>query len=260
MICILLCNLKLSTILFILLLVLFPFVNRAQGFKPKPRSGMRCRSSAFNAEDDAIARKKHEDLETELEIYPFNIIKPGDPVIKNEAMFDYHLYSENEKLLGGVRFFADANTHYESVRDMKDLIMYTEGYFGYKILQMGVEVGSITGEEYISAGPQITSYDNAVFKRVSFISRLLPDIVLGYEFTTQEARLFDKLKLSGTGMGRVAMHNDERVIQASLWLSHEKLKGFFFGVEYEYNNARFYNNNPFETNHELFLGLKFELY
>ena len=212
-------------------------------------------------EEDAIRKqKKHKDLETELELYPVNLLNFRDPVIKNEAMFDYHLYSKNEKLLGGVRFFGDANTHYEGTREMKDLIMYTSGYFGFKNFQMGAEIGSISSEEYISVGPQFTSYDNLIFKRVSIISRVVPDFILGYEFTTQEAKLFKQVKISGTGMGRMVLPSNETVIQASLWLSFEKLKGAFFGVEYEYNNAKYFNNNKFETNNELFFGVKFELY
>ncbi len=212
--------------------------------------------------DDSLSReiRKHEDLETELELYPLNIIRPGDPVVKHEAMFDYHLYSNNEKLLGGVRFFADANTHYEGARDMKDLIMYTEGYFGTKIFQLGAEVGSITGQEFLSIGPQITAYDNLVFKRVSLISRVFPDYVFGYEYTTQELKLFHIFKLSSTGMGRATFPTNQMVIQASLWISLEKLRGVFFGVEYEHNNATYFNNNKFETNDELFFGVKFELF
>lgn len=203
--------------------------------------------------------KKHEDLETELELYPLNMIHPRDPIVKNEAMFDYHRFSRNEKLLGGVRFFADANTHYEGSRDMKDLILYTTAYFGFRNFQMGAEIGSITNQEYLSVGPQFTSYDNEVFKRVSIITRIVPDLIFGYEFTTQEVKLFDGIKLSGTGMGRVAYPANEIIIQASAWLSSEKMRGVYFGFEYEYNNARYFNNNRFEANNELFLGIKFEL-
>lgn len=99
-------------------------------------------------------------LETELEIYPFNIVVPTDPVVKNEAMFDYHRYLKKDRLLNA-RFFADANTHWGSgSRNMKDLIMYMEVIYGLKNFQLGAEVGSVTGEEYISIGPQYTAYDN----------------------------------------------------------------------------------------------------
>jgi hypothetical protein len=52
----------------------------------------------------------------------------------------------------------------------------------------------------------------------------------------------------------------QTVVQASLWTSFEKLKGVYFGVEYEYNSAKFYNNFKFETNSELFFGIKVELH
>ena len=203
---------------------------------------------------------KHEDLETELEIYPLNLVVPSDPVIKNEAMFDYHRYNNTEKLVYGVRFFGDANTHWAGKRDMKDLLMYTEAYYGYKSFQLGVESGTVTGEEYLSIGPQYANYDSKLFKRVSVISRVFPDYVLGYEFTTQEADLFHVVKLSSTGMGRLVLPTNQTVIQASLWASFEQLKGVFWGVEYEYNNASQYNNFKFETNHELFFGVKVELH
>lgn len=245
------------TITFVFYLVQFNYAQNGYGFTHAKGTSL-----IHPRGDDSLSRKirKHEDLETELELYPLNLIRPGDPVVKNEAMFDYHLYSNNEKLLGGVRFFADANTHYESSREMKDLIMYTEGYFGYKYFQIGAEVGSITGEEYLSIGPQITAYDNLIFKRVSIISRIVPDYVLGYEYTTQELKLFHVFKLSSTGMGRIALTSKQMVIQASAWISLEKLKGVFFGVEYEYNNATYFNNNKFEVNNELFFGVKFELF
>ena len=203
---------------------------------------------------------KHKIVETELEMYPFNIVVPNDPVIKNEAMFDYHSYSNNEKFLGGVRFFTEANTHYMHERDMKDLLMYTEAYYGLGNFQLGVELGSVTGEEYISVGPQFTVYDNVIFKRLSVISRVYPDLVAGYEFTTQELGLVDGLNLSATGMCRIVVPCDERIIQVSSWLSFERFKGFFVGVEYEYNNAAYYNSHTFERNHEFFLGVKFELH
>ncbi len=203
---------------------------------------------------------KHEDLETELEMYPFNITVPNDPVIKNEAMFDYHNHSSSEKFIVGARFFADANTHYEGGRDMKDLLMYTELYYGFRMFQLGGEAGSVTGHEYLSLGPQFTTYDNFIFKRVSVISRVYPDYVLGYEFTTQEWNVTKKIKLSGTGMGRLVLPSNQTVIQASAWLSIEKFKGVFLGVEYEYNSAKSYNTFVYELNNELFLGLKFELH
>lgn len=218
--------------------------------------------SPINDMSGLVKRKhpKHEDLETELEIYPLNIVVPDDPVIKNEAMFDYHRYNNSEKLIYGVRFFADANTHWSKERDMKDLLMYTEVYYGYKSFQIGAETGTVTGEEYLSVGPQYAYYDSKIFKRVSVISRVIPDYVLGYEFTTQEAGLFHKFKLSSTGMGRVVLPTNQTVIQASIWASYEGLKGVFFGFEYEYNNAKYFNNFKFETNNELFFGVKVELH
>jgi hypothetical protein len=202
---------------------------------------------------------RHKNLETELEFYPFNLVVPNDPVIKNEAMIDYHAYSPNERFLGGVRFFTEANTHYKFDRDMKDLLMYTEAYYGFGCFQLGAELGSITGEEYFSVGPQFTVYDNVIFKRVSVISRVFPDLVLGYEFTSQELKLFDGVNLSATGMCRILVPSDEQIIQVSTWVSFEKLHGVFFGVEYEYNNASYFNSHTYERNHEFFLGVKFEL-
>jgi len=208
----------------------------------------------------AEATVKHGNLETELEFYPFNMIIPNDPVIKNEAMFDYHKFSPTEKYLYGVRFFADANTHWAKTRDMKDLIMYTEIYYGLKNFQIGAESGTVTGEEYLSVGPQLVHYDSKLFRRASLVSRVLPDFVLGYEFTTQEFNFYDHVKISSTGMGRMVLPSYQTVIQASVWISFEKLKGLYFGIEYEYNSASSYNNFRFETNNELFFGIKAELH
>lgn len=203
---------------------------------------------------------KHDDLETELEFYPFNMIVPSDPVIKNEVMFDYHKSYKQEKLLAGVRFFADANTHWAKTRDMKDLIMYTEVYYGFKNFQLGAETGSVTAQEYLSIGPQYVGYDTRLFRRVALVSRVLPDFVLGYEFTSQEFNIHNKVKISSTGMGRMVFPSYQTVAQVSLWTSFEKIKGIYFGVEYEYNSATFYNNWKYETNHELFFGIKAELH
>jgi hypothetical protein len=203
---------------------------------------------------------KHDNLETELEFYPFNMIVPNDPVIKNEAMFDYHKFSKSENTLYGLRFFADANTHWMGTRDMKDLIMYTEFYYGLKHFQIGAEAGSVTAQEYLSLGPQYVAYDSRLFRRAAIVSRVAPDFVLGYEFTTQEFDFLDHVKISSTGMGRMVFPSYQTVVQASIWTSFEKLKGIYFGIEYEYNSAKFYNNFKFETNSELFFGIKAELH
>jgi hypothetical protein len=221
----------------------------------QPKTDIRLTDTLFSKE-----RVKHEALETELEIYPFNMVVPNDPVIKNEAMFDYHLFFKKEKLLGGIRFFADANTHWAKARDMKDLILYTEIYYGFKNFQIGAETGSVTGQEYLSLGPQFTHYDSKLFKRASLVSRVLPDYVLGYEFTTQEANLSHNMKISSTGMGRIVLPSNQTVIQASIWVSFKNIRGIYFGMEYEYNNAAYFGNFRFETNHELFFGLKAELH
>jgi hypothetical protein len=213
-----------------------------------------------NSEKNSAVIARHDNLETELEFYPFNIIIPSDPVIKNEAMFDYHKFSRTEKSLSGLRFFGDANTRWMNTRDMKDLIMYTEFYYGLKHFQIGAETGSVTAQEYLSIGPQYVAYDSRLFRRVALVSRVAPDFVLGYEFTTQEFKLFDGVKISSTGMGRMVFPSYQTVIQASLWTSFEKMNGIYFGVEYEYNSARFYNDFKFAHNSELFLGIKAELH
>lgn len=205
-----------------------------------------------------LGRNPHESLETELELYPLNIVVPNDPVIKNEAMFDYHDVLGEGKYLGGIRFFADANTHWKKPRDMQDLILYTEFYFGLKNLQLGIETGSITGEEYLSAGPQFVNYDGKYFKRISIISRLFPDYVMGYEYTTREFRLPYKFTISSTGMGRTTIPANQTVLQASIWFTRLG-KRLYVGVEYEFNNAKFFNQFSFEKRQELFFGLKFEL-
>jgi len=202
---------------------------------------------------------KHDALETEIEFYPFNMIVPSDPVVKNEVMFDYHRFNKSEKLLGGIRFFADANTYWASERDMKDLIMYTEAYYGFKNVQLGMESGSVTGKEYLSIGPQYVGYDTKLFRRVALVSRVVPDFVLGYEFTSQEFNVSRRIKLSSTGMGRMVFPSYQTVSQVSIWASFEKIKGIYFGVEYEYNSAASYNNWQV-TNNELFLGIKAELH
>jgi hypothetical protein len=244
--------------IFALLLFLWTMRVSAQPHKAQYPSGDSHGTGTVNA--GSRAHPKHKIVETELEIYPFNMVVPNDPVIKNEAMFDFHAYSDDEKFLGGVRFFTEANTHYRKERDMKDLLMYTEGYYGLENFQLGVELGSVTGEEYLSVGPQFTIYDNVVFKRVSISSRIFPDLVLGYEFTTQELVIFEGINLSATGMCRLVIPCDERIVQVSSWISFEHFKGFFIGLEYEYNNADFFNAHTYERNHEVFLGAKFELH
>lgn len=214
----------------------------------------------FLVKESTEAIVKHDNLETELEFYPFNMIVPSDPVIKNEAMFDYHRFFNSDNLLYGLRFFADANTHWMKTRDMKDLIMYTEFYCGFKHFQLGGETGSVTGEEYVSIGPQFVTYDSKAFRRAAIVSRVVPDLVLGYEYTTQEFDFFDNVKISSTGMGRMVLPSYQTVVQASIWASFTKLKGVYFGIEYEYNSATSYNNFRFETNNELFFGIKAELH
>jgi hypothetical protein len=202
---------------------------------------------------------RHDNLETEIEFYPLNLIVPNDPVVKNEVMFDYHRFNTSGKLLGGIRFFADANTYWASERDMKDLIMYTEAYYGFKNFQLGLESGSVTGQEYLSIGPQYVGYDTKWFRRVALVTRVMPDFTLGYEFTTQEFDVTENFRLSSTGMGRIVFPSYQTVSQVSLWASFKNIKGIYFGVEYEYNSAASYNNWKV-TNHELFLGIKAELH
>lgn len=203
---------------------------------------------------------KHEDLETELEFYPLNIVVPNDPVIKTEAMIDYHRHSSSGRFLRGTRFFLDENTHWKNKRDMKDLIMYTELYWGFRNFQLGCEIGSVTAEEFFTLGPQYTTYDGRIFKRLSIISRLWPDYVFGYEFTTQELKILPNWNLSSTGMGRMVLPSKQAVIQASLWVSHDRLKGIFFGLEYEFNNAENFHEATFERKNEIFFGIKAELH
>ena len=214
----------------------------------------------FSSESKITDIVKHDALETELEFYPFNIVVPSDPVIKNEAMFDYHVFHRQDKLLSGIRFFADVNTHWAKTRDMKDLIIYTEFYYGFKHFQLGAETGSVTGQEYLSIGPQFVTYDSKAFRRLALVSRLIPDFVMGYEFTTQEFDVSKGMKISSTGMGRMVFPSYQTVIQASIWTSFESVKGIYFGIEYEYNSASSYNNWKYETNHELFFGIKAELH
>jgi hypothetical protein len=184
---------------------------------------------------------------------------PSDPVVKNEAMFDYHRYLKNDRLLN-VRFFGDANTHWGGKsRNMKDLIMYTEVVYGLKNFQLGAEVGTVTGEEYMSIGPQYTTYDTKYFKRIALISRVLPDLVFGYEYTTKEFRFIKHSLLSSTGTSRMVFPKKQMVVQVSGWISFEKWQGVYIGLEYEHNNANSYNNIEFENHNDLFLGIKFEL-
>jgi hypothetical protein len=203
----------------------------------------------------------HRELEAELEVYPFNILVPAEPVIKNEVVIDYHRFSENEKWLGGARFFLVTGTHYRDIRETHGLLMYTEGYFGSRCLQLGGEVGSLAGVEYLSVGPQIAIYDNLVFKRLALISRVYPDYVLGYEFTTQEFHVLKNLKWSATGMCRYLPYPDERIFQFSSWFSLTHLEWISVGVEYEYHKVPDVSNShsPEESPHELYLGVRFEL-
>lgn len=60
-------------------------------------------------------------------------------------------------------------------------------------------------------------------------------------------------------MCRILVPSDEQIIQVSTWVSFEKLHGVFLGIEYEYNNAAYFNSHAYERNHEFFLGVKFEL-
>ncbi len=249
-------NRKLPTILLCLLVITVKTIGQTKTDNKNESEDSSISANSIPANE----RLKHQTLETELEIYPFNIVVPDDPVIKNEAMFDYHNLFKQEKFLGGIRFFADANTHWAKARDMKDLILYTELYYGFKNFQIGIETGSVTGQEYLSLGPQYTHYDSKSFKRVSLISRVLPDYVLGYEFTSQEINIFQKMTVSSTGMGRIVLPSNQMVIQASIWFSLHSISGIYVGLEYEYNNAKYFNNYRYETKNELFLGVKFELH
>ena len=196
-------------------------------------------------------------LNAELEIYPINAVNPTDPVIKNEAMFDYHDFYKGDHLFN-VRFFGDANTHWDKERDMEDLIMYSEIVYGFKYVQFGFETGTVTGKEYIGLGINLTAYDTKIFKRASLVTRIFPDYVVGYEYTTKELKIFHNVFLSSTGTSRIILPNMEMVIQASAWISFEKFPNFYIGMEYEYNNANFYHTIRRETPHELFGGIKIE--
>lgn len=192
-------------------------------------------------------------LTTELEVYPVDIVDFKNQIMKIEAMFDYHDYRGHSKqILRGVRYFNDINIHWGE-REMKDLIWYTEGYIGSRYLQLAGEVGSVSGKEYISFGPQFTHYGNYLFKRISINTRIWPDLLLGYEYTTEEAHL-GKVILSSTGMGRFMELNTKGkcVLQTSLWISFESLEKTYFGFEYEYNNSHT------EPSNEFFLGIKME--
>ena len=193
-------------------------------------------------------------LELEGELYFRNLIHFPENVIKNEVMIDYH---ENDtsrsgrKTLLGLRFFNDANLHWEH-RQMTDLIWYTEAYWGLRNFQIGAELGSVSGLEYISAGPQLTSYNNPLFKRCALNTRVIPDLIFGYEFTTQELKI-GPIHLSSTGTGRFIVPTKQFVVQASLWISSKNLKSLYWGFEYEYNSSKI--ENP----QELFFGMKLEL-
>jgi hypothetical protein len=210
--------------------------------------------------DDEREHPKHENLETEMELYPLNMVIIDEPVIKSEAMFDYHQHSHTGKMLGGIRFYANTNTHWAKTRDMKDLILYSEAYYGFKHFQLGGETGSITGEEFMTIGPQFAVYDNKIFKRGALITRLFPDYVFGYEYTTQEAHLFHGMTLSSTGVARLIAPSNKAIIQGAVWVSFRRLHGLYFGIEYEHNNSKYFNTYKFEVNDELFLGIKAELH
>lgn len=199
-------------------------------------------------------------LETEIEAYPFNVVVPNDPVVKNEVMINFHRFIKDHKYLINSRFFLDANMHWKGHRDLKDLIMYTEFVFGYELIQLGAEIGTVTGSEYISVGPQLTAVNNKIFKRVALVTRIFPDRVLGYEYTTKEMKFIKGSLLSSSGTSRFVLHSKQKVYQASLWLSFEKWKGVYMGFEYEHNNANIFNNIVFERPNELFFGVKFELH
>lgn len=199
-------------------------------------------------------------LEVELEIYPVNLLHLMDEIIKNEVMFDYHNYiGKASNRLVGIRYFNDVNIH-PGQREMTDLIWYTEMYIGLKHwLQLGGEIGSVSGQEYLSFGPEYVDYDNRLFKRVAINTRVFPEFVWGYEYTTQDFEI-GKIAISSTGTGRLILPSEKHeipaekhVIQSALWFSHTSHHKFFFGAEYEYNSSRS------ELPHELFLGIKLEL-
>lgn len=219
--------------------------------------------AASAKEEHKHAKEEHKHirgiLEAELEIYPVNILHVTDRLVKNEAMIDYHLFSKNERQIFGMRFFVDEITHLGEKRHMKDLFIYTQIYYGFKIFQLGAEIGSVTGQHYISFGPQYTHYDASLFKRISLITRVFPDYLIGYEYTTKELEVFHGTYLSSTGTGRMVLPCNQQVIQASIWVSFDKLEGLYFGAEYEYNNASEFNHFKFETPSEFFVGVKAEL-
>lgn len=197
--------------------------------------------------------RKDKKLEVELELYPFNALNIKEEVVKVEVMFDYHDFiGKNQKQMVGVRYFSDVIVQ-TGHRDMTDLIWYTEMYTGFKHwLQFGGEIGSVSGQEYMSLGPEFVDYNSAIFKRVAINTRVFPDLVLGYEYTSQELEA-GKFSISSTGTGRMLFPSNKQVVQFAFWVSHHRFDHLFIGGEYEYNNSRI------EKPNELFFGVKFEL-
>jgi hypothetical protein len=201
-------------------------------------------------------RKHHEEkrLELEGELYFRNLIYLPENVLKSEILIDYHDNDSafyGKKTLFGLRFFDLINEQWEN-RQLIDLIWYTEGYWGFKHFQLGAEMGTLSGQEYISVGPQFTDYNTRIFKRFALNTRVFPDLIFGYEFTTQELE-FGHFRLSSAGTSRFIMSTEQFLIQSSIWVSSKMMKSLYWGFEYEYNSSKI------EKPQELFFGLKVEL-
>lgn len=229
--------------------------------------------------------KEHFRLESEIEGYFRDVLEPEKNFGKVEAMIDWHDYylrkkekvnlskqehkksnplkPKKEKVnLLGIRYFNDANLHI-SKKDMTDLIWYAEAYYGKRLFQVGVEVGSVSGKEYLGIGPQFTIYDHGCFKRLAVNMRAWPSVtdpepVFGAEYTSQELTN-DRVTFSSTGMVRWILNTGQTVVQSSIWLSFADYENFYLGAEYEFNNEQKYNQFVKDSKNTIFVGIKVEL-
>ncbi len=244
------------------------------------------------AQTDSTKEKeclKERPLEVKFEFYPLPLFPSfNNKTVKIETIVNYH-NSFLHRGIYGVHFYYDGNTHWKE-HNMEDLLTYSEVFTGWKHFQFGLEIGSLSGQEYVAFGPQTTLYDfckikdKPVFERFSVISRgynledhidtlgdsknhkgfqYLNHYVVGYEYSTHGLPLWHSKKhhveLASTGMGRILLPSYQRVLQASAWFKFVPKtikKGHptvSVGLEWENNTAL--TKSP----HEVYFGVEIDL-
>lgn len=230
----------------------------------------------INAQEHDTTKHQSKLLEFKTEFYPLPLIPEfNNNTIKIEIIGNYH-NTFLKKSIYGVHFYYDGNTHWKE-HQLEDLLTYTEVFAGWKYFQFGLEIGSLSGKEYHSFGPQATLYDfievkdKHIFERISIIGRtfIMQDsleghkmhYISGYEYSTNGFHIGSSkrtnFEISSTGMGRFFIPSYQRVLQASLWLrcvpkvNKKNQPIISFGFEWE-------NNTALTNQHELYFGTEID--